>query len=98
MTPTSSTPIMSQITSPNHKKEVSSAPSPGPVRMEGLMDCEGACTERCKETKRPNLCKRACGSCCLKCNCVPPGTSGNYDASCPCYFNLKTHNQIRKCP
>ncbi|WOG95188.1 hypothetical protein DCAR_0414494 [Daucus carota subsp. sativus] len=73
------------ISHSQQQMEVSPAPSPG------------ACTERCKETKRPNLCKRACGSCCLKCNCVPPGTSGNYDA-CPCYFNLKTHNQIRKCP
>ncbi|WOG95189.1 hypothetical protein DCAR_0414495 [Daucus carota subsp. sativus] len=72
------------ISHSQQQMEVSPAPSP-------------ACTERCKETKRPNLCKRACGSCCLKCNCVPPGTSSNYDA-CPCYFNLKTHNQIRKCP
>ncbi|CAK9177145.1 unnamed protein product [Ilex paraguariensis] len=61
------------------------------------VDCSAACSGRCKETKRPNLCKRACESCCGKCNCVPPGTYGNYEA-CPCYYNLKTHNLIRKCP
>ncbi|WOG99628.1 hypothetical protein DCAR_0518981 [Daucus carota subsp. sativus] len=61
------------------------------------INCTASCDTRCSETKRPNLCKRACGSCCGKCNCVPPGTSGNYEA-CPCYFNLKTHNNTRKCP
>ncbi|GAV88598.1 GASA domain-containing protein [Cephalotus follicularis] len=61
------------------------------------MDCGVACGDRCKLSKRPNLCKRACGSCCAKCSCVPPGTSGNYN-SCPCYANLTTRNQIRKCP
>lgn len=61
------------------------------------MDCAKACKGRCAETKRPNLCKRACGSCCKTCNCVPPGTSGNYD-KCPCYFHLHTHNHTRKCP
>ncbi|KAL2937231.1 Gibberellin-regulated protein 11 [Bienertia sinuspersici] len=52
---------------------------------------------RCSTTKRPNLCKRACGSCCSKCNCVPPGTYGNYEA-CPCYGNLTTHDNKHKCP
>ncbi|KAM2194516.1 hypothetical protein ACFX1R_028643 [Malus domestica] len=61
------------------------------------IDCRVACEGRCKLSKRPHLCKRACGSCCHKCSCVPPGTSGNYE-SCPCYFNLKTPRQTRKCP
>ncbi|XVE94563.1 hypothetical protein REPUB_Repub02eG0019800 [Reevesia pubescens] len=61
------------------------------------IDCGGACDERCKLSSRPNLCKRACGTCCDRCNCVPPGTSGNYD-SCPCYRDLTTHGGQHKCP
>ncbi|CAN1184745.1 Gibberellin-regulated protein 9 [Linum perenne] len=68
------------------------SPAPQPP-----IDCGAACGERCKETKRPNLCKRACGSCCAKCGCVPPGTSGNHNV-CPCYANLTTRNQVHKCP
>ncbi|KAL6220686.1 hypothetical protein ACLB2K_008442 [Fragaria x ananassa] len=69
------------------------APSPLPP----VLDCGVACAGRCKLSSRPRLCKRACGSCCSKCNCVPPGTAGNLEA-CPCYANLTTHNQTRKCP
>ncbi|KAF5740859.1 gibberellin-regulated protein 1-like precursor [Tripterygium wilfordii] len=60
-------------------------------------NCGWACLWRCVSSKRPNLCNQACGSCCAQCNCVPPGTSGNYEA-CPCYATLKTHNGKRKCP
>ncbi|XP_021776024.1 gibberellin-regulated protein 1-like [Chenopodium quinoa] len=69
---------------------------PGNV-SESKVDCGAACAVRCSATKRPNLCKRACGSCCSKCNCVPPGTFGNYEA-CPCYANLTTKNKMHKCP
>ncbi|KAL6959950.1 hypothetical protein U1Q18_040099 [Sarracenia purpurea var. burkii] len=62
-----------------------------------IIDCGVACDGRCQKSKRPNLCKRACGSCCSKCNCVPPGTSGNYDA-CSCYSNRTTKDGFRKCP
>ncbi|CAA3024134.1 snakin-2 [Olea europaea subsp. europaea] len=61
------------------------------------IDCGGACAVRCQLSSRPNLCKRACGTCCARCNCVPPGTSGNYDA-CPCYASLTTKDNKRKCP
>ncbi|PSS31256.1 Snakin-2 like [Actinidia chinensis var. chinensis] len=61
------------------------------------IDCGGACKERCKLSSRQNLCKRACGTCCQRCNCVPPGTSGNQDA-CPCYATLTTHGGRKKCP
>ncbi|CAO2815536.1 unnamed protein product [Amaranthus hypochondriacus] len=64
---------------------------------ESKIDCGAACAVRCSATKRPNLCKRACGSCCSRCNCVPPGTSGNYEA-CPCYAGLTTHGTRKKCP
>ncbi|KAL3525273.1 hypothetical protein ACH5RR_013645 [Cinchona calisaya] len=72
-------------------------PTPLPPTTTTTMDCAAACKIRCSKTKRPNLCKRACGSCCSKCKCVPPGTYGNYE-TCPCYFNLTTRNKIRKCP
>ncbi|KAM5565120.1 gibberellin-regulated protein 1 [Rosa sericea] len=61
------------------------------------MDCGGACTARCRLSSRPRLCKRACGTCCQRCSCVPPGTAGNYDV-CPCYASLTTHGGRRKCP
>ncbi|KAJ4964282.1 hypothetical protein NE237_024221 [Protea cynaroides] len=61
------------------------------------IDCGAACTARCQQSSRPHLCKRACGTCCSRCQCVPPGTSGNYDA-CPCYAALTTHGNKRKCP
>ncbi|XP_042509331.1 gibberellin-regulated protein 1-like [Macadamia integrifolia] len=61
------------------------------------IDCGAACAARCGESKRPRLCKRSCGSCCFRCQCVPPGTSGNYEA-CPCYAAITTHGNKRKCP
>ncbi|GMH16544.1 hypothetical protein Nepgr_018385 [Nepenthes gracilis] len=61
------------------------------------IDCAAACAARCQLSSRPNLCKRACGTCCARCNCVPPGTSGNQDV-CPCYYNQTTRGGKRKCP
>uniref|UniRef100_A0A7C9D5R9 Gibberellin regulated protein n=1 Tax=Opuntia streptacantha TaxID=393608 RepID=A0A7C9D5R9_OPUST len=78
-------------------------PADGPVSASiyspptGKIDCKAACIARCSMSKRPNLCQRACGSCCHRCNCVPPGTYGNYDA-CPCYASLTTRGNRRKCP
>ncbi|KAK9285989.1 hypothetical protein L1049_025192 [Liquidambar formosana] len=74
---------------------IDGAESPAPLPQ--TIDCGAACEGRCQLSSRPNLCKRACGSCCDRCKCVPPGTSGNLDA-CPCYASLTTRNQIRKCP
>ena len=62
-----------------------------------LSDCGAACTARCQLSSRPNLCKRACGTCCARCSCVPPGTSGNRDV-CPCYATMTTHGGKLKCP
>ncbi|MQM12059.1 hypothetical protein Taro_044969 [Colocasia esculenta] len=61
------------------------------------IDCNSACDVRCGLSSRPNLCKRACGTCCYRCGCVPPGTSGNKNA-CPCYANLTTSGGRPKCP
>ncbi|KAH9759073.1 Gibberellin-regulated protein 11 [Citrus sinensis] len=60
-------------------------------------NCGGACQARCRLSSRPNLCHRACGTCCARCNCVPPGTAGNTEV-CPCYANMTTHHGRRKCP
>ncbi|KAG2324312.1 hypothetical protein Bca52824_007040 [Brassica carinata] len=61
------------------------------------IDCGSACIARCKLSSRPNLCHRACGTCCARCNCVPPSTYGNHD-KCECYASLTTHGGRRKCP
>ncbi|ESW32658.1 hypothetical protein PHAVU_001G006500 [Phaseolus vulgaris] len=61
------------------------------------IDCNQACGVRCHLSSHPNLCERACGTCCQRCNCVPPGTSGNQEM-CPCYARLTTHDGKRKCP
>uniref|UniRef100_A0A7N0V2X9 Snakin-2 n=1 Tax=Kalanchoe fedtschenkoi TaxID=63787 RepID=A0A7N0V2X9_KALFE len=61
------------------------------------LDCGGACRRRCALSSRPNLCHRACGTCCARCNCVPPGTSGNQQL-CACYYQMTTHGGRRKCP
>nr|AEX55233.1 cold-regulated gibberellin-regulated protein 1 LTCOR12 [Allium sativum] len=60
-------------------------------------NCGGLCAVRCSKSSRPNLCKRACGTCCARCNCVPPGTYGNYN-TCPCYATMTTRGGARKCP
>ncbi|KAH9602110.1 hypothetical protein KSS87_007394 [Heliosperma pusillum] len=61
------------------------------------INCGAACVNRCQLSRRPNLCKRACGTCCARCGCVPPGTSGNQQL-CACYYNQTTHGGKRKCP
>uniref|UniRef100_A0A1D1XY22 Snakin-2 n=1 Tax=Anthurium amnicola TaxID=1678845 RepID=A0A1D1XY22_9ARAE len=61
------------------------------------IDCSSACATRCQLSSRPNLCMRACGTCCHRCNCVPPGTSGNKEV-CPCYARMTTHGGKPKCP
>ncbi|CAI0435264.1 unnamed protein product [Linum tenue] len=61
------------------------------------IDCGEACKVRCQLSSRPNLCHRACGTCCRRCSCVPTGTAGNYD-QCPCYATLTTHGGRHKFP
>ncbi|KAI9084542.1 hypothetical protein K1719_033530 [Acacia pycnantha] len=61
------------------------------------IDCEGECDQRCKLSSRPNLCRRARGTCCDRCNRVPSGTFGHYE-ECSCYANMTTHDSHHKCP
>ncbi|ONK55545.1 uncharacterized protein A4U43_UnF1930 [Asparagus officinalis] len=70
--------------------------SKGPGASAGI-NCGELCAIRCSKSSRPNLCKRACGTCCARCNCVPKGTYGNED-SCPCYATMTTHGGAHKCP
>ena len=60
-------------------------------------DCTSACLFRCSKAGRPNVCMRACSTCCYRCNCVPPGTSGNHLVCGACYAQT-THNGRTKCP
>ncbi|KAL5715716.1 hypothetical protein ACHQM5_017500 [Ranunculus cassubicifolius] len=59
--------------------------------------CVSKCNYRCSKASRHKMCIRACNTCCHRCNCVPPGTSGNKDV-CPCYAKMKTHGGRPKCP
>ncbi|CAA6661578.1 unnamed protein product [Spirodela intermedia] len=61
------------------------------------VDCGRACSARCRKASRWRMCTRACGTCCRRCNCVPPGTAGNRDV-CPCYAKMTTHGGRLKCP
>ncbi|KAL2539517.1 Uncharacterized protein Adt_00495 [Abeliophyllum distichum] len=70
------------------------APSPHP----GHIDCDGLCNHRCSLHSRPNLCLRACGTCCVRCKCVPPGTFGNRELCGKCYTGMTTHHNKTKCP
>ncbi|CAK9137829.1 unnamed protein product [Ilex paraguariensis] len=67
-------------------------------RLLPFMDCGGLCKDRCSLHSRPNLCKRACGTCCVRCKCVPPGTSGNRELCGTCYTDMTTHGNRTKCP
>ncbi|GMH17881.1 hypothetical protein Nepgr_019722 [Nepenthes gracilis] len=87
----------SSATPPANAPPANAPPPVGVGAPPAKIDCPGACGARCKLSKRPNLCQRACGSCCSRCNCVPPGTSGNYGV-CPCYASLTTRGNRRKCP
>ncbi|OVA11265.1 Gibberellin regulated protein [Macleaya cordata] len=62
------------------------------------IDCDGLCGVRCSLHSRPNVCMRACGTCCVRCKCVPPGTSGNREVCGTCYTDMTTHGNKTKCP
>ncbi|GAY38929.1 hypothetical protein CUMW_040470 [Citrus unshiu] len=62
------------------------------------VDCGGLCKQRCSLHSRPNLCNRACGTCCVRCKCVPPGTAGNRELCGSCYTDMTTHGNRTKCP
>ncbi|KAF7838373.1 snakin-2-like [Senna tora] len=70
----------------------------GNRRLMQTIDCGGLCSDRCSAHSRPNLCKRACGTCCVRCKCVPPGTSGNREICGTCYTDMTTHGNKTKCP
>ncbi|KAK9197984.1 hypothetical protein WN944_013167 [Citrus x changshan-huyou] len=61
-------------------------------------NCGGLCKQRCSLHSRPNLCNRACGTCCVRCKCVPPGTAGNRELCGSCYTDMTTHGNRTKCP
>ncbi|KAK9117039.1 hypothetical protein Sjap_015986 [Stephania japonica] len=66
--------------------------------VEGGIDCGGLCGVRCGAHSRPNVCMRACGTCCARCGCVPPGTYGNREMCGRCYTDMTTHDNKTKCP
>lgn len=64
----------------------------------GFEDCGARCKARCSLHSRPKVCIRACGTCCLRCKCVPPGTYGNREMCGRCYTDMITHGNKPKCP
>ncbi|KAJ9677648.1 hypothetical protein PVL29_022566 [Vitis rotundifolia] len=70
----------------------------GNRRLMQDIDCGGLCKDRCSLHSRPNVCARACGTCCVRCKCVPPGTSGNRELCGKCYTDMTTHGNKTKCP
>ncbi|KAF5197813.1 Gibberellin-regulated family protein [Thalictrum thalictroides] len=67
-------------------------------RMMDIIDCDAKCGVRCSLHSRPNVCKRACGTCCNRCKCVPSGTYGNKEECGDCYVKMTTHGNKPKCP
>ncbi|CAH9123128.1 unnamed protein product [Cuscuta epithymum] len=63
-----------------------------------MAECGPPCLERCKLHSRPNVCQRACTTCCVRCKCVPPGQSGNKEMCGSCYTSMTTHGGRTKCP
>ncbi|KAL9245491.1 hypothetical protein vseg_019137 [Gypsophila vaccaria] len=81
----------------SYELEVSTAQQvPGAV-VGPPIDCKAKCDVRCNLASRYRRCFRACVTCCERCNCVPPGTSGNADV-CPCWANMTTNGGQKKCP
>ncbi|XP_027124692.1 gibberellin-regulated protein 14-like [Coffea eugenioides] len=74
------------------------APAPAPAPHYAHLDCGGLCSHRCSLHSRPNVCLRACGTCCVRCKCVPPGTFGNRELCGKCYTDMTTHGNKTKCP
>ncbi|WVZ22801.1 hypothetical protein V8G54_001345, partial [Vigna mungo] len=71
----------------------------GPIRkFLSFVDCGDRCRVRCSLHSRPKICARACGTCCSRCNCVPPGTYGNREVCGKCYTDMMTHGNKPKCP
>ncbi|CAL0306831.1 unnamed protein product [Lupinus luteus] len=70
----------------------------GNRRLMQYIDCGGLCKSRCSVHSRPNLCNRVCGTCCVRCKCVPPGTYGNRELCGTCYTDMTTHGNKTKCP
>ncbi|KAL8518936.1 hypothetical protein ACS0TY_010047 [Phlomoides rotata] len=70
----------------------------GNRRLLPYLDCGELCKVRCSLHSRPNVCSRACGTCCVRCKCVPPGTSGNRESCGACYTDMTTHGNRTKCP
>ncbi|XP_042047917.1 gibberellin-regulated protein 1-like isoform X1 [Salvia splendens] len=67
-------------------------------RLLDFVDCGQECKRRCSLHSRPNVCNRACGTCCQRCKCVPPGTHGNREVCGSCYTDMTTHRNRTKCP
>ncbi|KAH7686567.1 Gibberellin regulated protein [Dioscorea alata] len=63
-----------------------------------MINCGEPCKVRCSKSWKLKMCKRACDTCCVRCNCVPPSTLVYTRGMCPCYAKMITHGGCLKCP
>ncbi|KDP31145.1 hypothetical protein JCGZ_11521 [Jatropha curcas] len=90
--------VSSDLKMEEEMAQVEAAVRGGNRRLMQEIDCGGLCKQRCSLHSRPNVCTRACGTCCARCKCVPPGTSGNREVCGKCYTEMTTHGNNTKCP
>ncbi|OVA16258.1 Gibberellin regulated protein [Macleaya cordata] len=103
--PVKAPPVVAPVKAPPVAAPVK-APTPTPIVKPPVKvlppvpvsACSGLCKVRCAAHSRKNRCLRACGTCCYRCRCVPPGTSGNYEKCGKCYTEMKTKDNKHKCP
>uniref|UniRef100_A0A7N0U8R5 Uncharacterized protein n=1 Tax=Kalanchoe fedtschenkoi TaxID=63787 RepID=A0A7N0U8R5_KALFE len=100
--PAAQTPTPAPVVKKPAPTPTPAAPRPPTVaprpRIKSLADCRPQCNERCSLHSRPNVCVRACNTCCTRCRCVPPGTAGNKEVCGKCYAEMTTKGGRRKCP
>ncbi|QHO59415.1 Gibberellin-regulated protein [Arachis hypogaea] len=70
----------------------------GPLEGFTICDCGAKCEARCSAHSRKKICTRACGTCCSRCKCVPPGTYGNREVCGRCYTDMVTHGNNPSAP
>ncbi|CAM8927606.1 unnamed protein product [Rhodiola kirilowii] len=93
--PTTPPPVSAKAPAPVLPKPPTVTPRP---LIKTIADCKPQCSDRCSLHSRPNVCLRACNTCCVRCKCVPPGTAGNKEVCGKCYVNMTTTGGRSKCP
>ncbi|KAL3640135.1 hypothetical protein CASFOL_011877 [Castilleja foliolosa] len=97
-TPPPPPPPPAVIKAPPPPVPVQPPPPPAVKPPRNRQECIPLCNVRCKKHSRPNICTRACLTCCERCKCVPPGQYGNTQKCGKCYSTMTTRGGKLKCP